>query len=298
VAVRATEVDTGKSFLVGDVSFVREVFTVEVYLAIAPSDPEGNAVVAPPWSTLPWHLVAMMEEAVARGWAAFSQAEAERRGVPWLDLVRSAQINAQLAALVAEFERQAFRPQALDPYVAEAAARRRWRALAAFHEASGHFLVTNGPYRLKSWTPESVTLEAFRDLTYPLGVGSYDAYAVPRRGFITKAAWSGNRLELSAEIEIVEKFQRSTRLVRTPIGSVPAPVLSRAAPECRYVVTGPDGRVAGAGAVAVGPDKRFQIALDDRLPPGRYILRALVAVNGNAMNGDVFSIPFVAPARP
>ena len=44
---------------------------------------------APPWSTLPWHLLVLMEEAVERGWAAFSQAEAQRRGVDWLDLVRS-----------------------------------------------------------------------------------------------------------------------------------------------------------------------------------------------------------------
>ncbi len=54
----------------------------------------------PPWSTLPWHLIALMEEAVGRGWAAFSQAEATRRGVEWLDLVRSKQMNARLAALV------------------------------------------------------------------------------------------------------------------------------------------------------------------------------------------------------
>ena len=61
-----------------------------------------------------------------------------------------------------------------------------------------------------------MTLEAFRDLTYPLGVGSYDAYAIPRRGFITKVDWSGDRLTLTGDIEIVEKFQRSYKLVRTP----------------------------------------------------------------------------------
>ena len=63
-------------------------------------------------------------------------------------------------------------------YVSESAARRRWSALAAFYRSNGHFLVTNGPYRLNSWTERSVTLEAFRDLTYPLGVGSYDAFAI------------------------------------------------------------------------------------------------------------------------
>ena len=56
--------------------------------------------VLPPWSTLPWHVLVLMEEAVSRGLAAFSQAEAQRRGVEWLDLVRSEQTNAKLAALV------------------------------------------------------------------------------------------------------------------------------------------------------------------------------------------------------
>ncbi len=293
VAVRAAGVDTGsKSFRVGDVNFVREVFTIEVFLDIAADDAEWNAVVAPPWSTLPWHVLALMEEAVTRGWAAFSQAEATRRGVPWLDLVRSGEMNAKLASLLPQLEREAFRPQALLAHVTEEEARRRWGALAAFYKTNSHFLVTNGPYKLKGWTPQSVTLEAFRDLTYPLGVGSYDAYAIPRRGFITQAEWSGERLILSGDIEVIEKFQRSYRVVRTPLKSVPATVLKRAAPECRYVVTDADGRVALAGAAQLGADASFQVDLKGRLPPGRYTLSALIAVNGNVMNAEVHRSPF------
>ena len=293
VAVRAVGVDTGsKSFRVGDVNFVREVFTVQIYLDVGADDAEGNAMVAPPWSTLPWHVIALMEEAVTRGWAAFSQAEATRRGVPWLDLVRSSEMNAKLASLLPQFEREAFRPQALLAHVSEEEARRRWGALAAFYKAGGHFLVTNGPYELKSWTPESVKLQAFRDLTYPLGVGSYDAYAIPRRGFITKVDWSGDRLTLTGDIEIVENFQRSYKLVRTPLRSVPTTVLSRAAPECRYVIAGTDGRVALAAVAPLGADASFQIDLTDRLSPGSYTLFALIAVNGNVMNADVHRIPF------
>jgi hypothetical protein len=294
VAVRAVGVDTGsKSFRVGDVNFVREVFTIEVFLDIAADDAEWNAVVAPPWSTLPWHVIVLMEEAVARGWAAFSQAEATRRGVPWLDLVRSGEMKAKLASLLPQLEREAFRPQALLAYVTEEEARRRWAALAAFYKAGGHFLVTNGPYKLKSWTPQSVTLEAFRDLTYPLGVGSYDAYAIPRRGFITKAEWSGERLTLSGDIEVIEKFQRSYRVVRTPLKSVPATVLRRATPECRYVVTDADGRVALAGTAQLGAEASFHIDLKGRLPPGSYTLSALIAVNGNVMNAEIYRMPVV-----
>jgi hypothetical protein len=296
LALRPGGVDTGASFLVGDVKFLRETLSFEVYLDIAPADAEWNAVVAPPWSTLPWHVLALMEAAVERGWAAFSEAEARRRGVPWLDLVRSGELNARLAALVADFQRTGFRPAPLAPYLTEEEARRRWQALAAFHKTSGHFLVTNGPYRLKSWTGESATLEAFRDLTYPLGVGSYDAYAIPRRGFVTRADWKDGRLTIAGDIEVVEKAQRSTRLVRMALKEVPATVARRAAPECRYTVVDDDGRVVLAGAIPLGPDATFQADWKGRLPGGRYTLRALIAVNGNAASADIHRMTIDVPS--
>jgi len=92
----------------------------------------------------------LMEEAVSRGWAAFSKDEASRRGTEWLDLVRSEALEAKLATLVEEFERNAHRPEILQPLVSAEDARKRWAALAAFYREHGHFLVTNGPYRLKS----------------------------------------------------------------------------------------------------------------------------------------------------
>jgi hypothetical protein len=294
--VRIAGVDAAsKSFRVGDVTFLREVFTVEVYLASTSGAPDADLHLAPPWSTVPWPVLVLMEEAVTRGWAAFSEAEAARRNVPWLDLVRSAETSAKLAALVAQFEREAFLPSTLTALVTPEQARDRWRALAAFFKATGHFLVTNGPYKLKSWTPESITVEAFRDLTYPLGVGSYDSYAVPRRAFITDMDWNGEVLSASAEVEVVEKFQRSHRLVRAPLRSVPATIASRSAPELRYVVTGAAGQVALAGTVLPGSEARFQVHIKDRLPPGIYTLAALVSVNGNVMNAEVRRLEIVIP---
>ena len=96
-------------------------------------------------------------------------------------------MTKRLAALVDDLRARGLPPRPSGSRWSSAEdARKRWAALAAFYRERGHFLVTNGPYRLKRWSPDSVTLEAFRDLSYPLGVGSYDAYAVPRRGFITK----------------------------------------------------------------------------------------------------------------
>jgi hypothetical protein len=280
-----------RSFRVGDVNFVRELFTVEVYATTAPENPERDAIVEPPWSTLPWHLIALMEEAVGRGWAAFSSAEATRRQVEWLDLVRSEQMNARLASLVEAFEREGFRPVALQSLVSADEARKRWAALAAFYSTHGHFLVTNGPYQVKRWSAEAVTLETFRDLTYPLGVGSYDAYAVPRRGYITSVEQIKSRIRLSGDIETIVKFARTYRIERAPIQSVSRDVLKRAAPECRYVVVDDKGSVVLAGVVALNDEVTFQIDLNGKLPSGDYTIMALIAVNGNAMNAAIRLIP-------
>jgi len=251
--------------------------------------------VAPPWSTLPWHLLALMEEAVVRDWAAFSDTEAQRRGVEWLDLVRSPTLNARLLGLVEEFAATGWRPETLRDLVSADEARGRWTALAAFFREHGHFLVTNGPYRLKSWSADGASLEAFRELSYPLGVGSFDVYAVPRRGWVTAIARDGDRLELTADIETLTKFGRSYRLERQPMQSLAPDVLKRAAPECRYVVFDADGQAVLAGTVQPAEDRSFAIELGGKLSDGRYALAAEIAVNANVMNAEMRRFEFAVP---
>jgi hypothetical protein len=299
LGVRVVGTDaTSKSFRVGDFEFVRELFVVEVFTSTPRVDPEQDAVVAPPWSTLPWHLIVLMEEAVDRGWAAFSQAEAQRRGVAWLDIVRSEAMNGRLAALVETFARDGYRPDRLTSLVGVEDARKRWSALAAFHKERGHFLVTNGPYQLKRWSDDSVTLEAFRDLSYPLGVGSYDAYAVPRRGFVTKVERDGDRLRLVGDIELIQKRMRSYDIVRRPLQSIAVDLRKRAAPECRYVVTDGQGRVVLAGQAPLAEDASFHVDLSGKLRPGNFTLAAEIIVNGNAMTAEIRHIPIDIASKP
>jgi hypothetical protein len=130
-------------------------------------------------------------------------------------------------------------------------------------------------------------------LSYPLGVGSYDAYAIPRRGFITTVDWTDGKLRLSGDIEVINKFQRSYKLVRAPLSSVPPDVLKRSAPECRFVVVDDQKRVRLVGTVPVGEGASFPLDVKNRLPVGRYTLFAVIAVNGNVMNAEVRPIPVV-----
>jgi hypothetical protein len=291
-AVRVTGVDTvSRSFRVGDVEFRRELFVIDVYADIPAGDPEQDAVYAPPWSTVPWHLMALMETAVERNWAAFSQLEADHRGVPWLDLVRSSAMNTRLATLLEQFEREAWRPDALRSLVSEEDARKRWAALAAFYHSHGHFLVTNGPYSLKAWSRGSATLEVFRDLSYPLGVGSYDVYAIPRRGYVTKIERVKAGLRLEADVETVMKFMRDYRIERHPLRSLDSATRKRSAPECRYVVLDGQATAVLAGVAYPTDDLDFQIGLDDKLPPGTYAVMVEIIVNGNTMSAEISRIP-------
>jgi len=194
---------------------------------------------------------------------------------------------------VQQFERDGYRPERLDSLVSTEAARRRWAALSAFYKEHGHFLVANGPYRLKRWSADSATLEAFRDLSYPLGVGSYDAYATPRRGYITKIERQRDEIRLSGDIEIVQKHQRSYDIVRQPLPSVRPDVLKRAAPECQYMVTDSEGRVMLAGQAPLAEDASFHIDLSGKLPAGHFTLLAQIVVNDNAMNAEIQRIPVV-----
>jgi hypothetical protein len=85
---------------------------------------------------------------------------------------------------VDEFSARAFVPPALATMVKPDDARHRWNALRRFYRQRGHFLVTNGPYRLKQWSKESVVLDVFRDMAYPLGVGTFDEYAIPVKAYV------------------------------------------------------------------------------------------------------------------
>jgi hypothetical protein len=284
-----------KAIRFGDLTLTRPALVVDVYANIDPDDPDSAAAFASPWSTVPWTVLALMNEAAERGWAAFSRAEADRQGVAWLDLVRDERLESCLEGLVAEFARTGYRPRALEALVSATEARARWAALGRFYRENHHFLVTNGPYLLKSWSSAGAALTAFRDLRYPLGVGSFDYLPIPRRAFITNAEKTARGdLRLSVEVEALQKFARSYALKREPLRDFsndpmvigPIDVVSR------WLVLGKRGEVAIAGTTAPGQDGRIVLPLGGQLRPGIYTVAATVLVNGNAIDLKIARFPF------
>ena len=288
VGLKVVRVDETKHAIAEGMEIVVKTPVLEVYLTGAPGDERQVAALAPPWSTVPWHLLALMEEAVVRGYAAFSAEEAKRRGVPWLDLVRDQVLRKKLQGLVARFEREGYRPAPLRDLMTADEAKARWRSLRAFAEKNGHFLVANGPYRLKSWTPTSVVLEAVREMTYPLGFGTFDRFVHPPRAVIEALTHNGGSITVRASAEMTLKGGRGYRDVKEPLehttmrGTYPLLVVSR-----YLLIDDADGKVLKVDKMQWREDGQFAIDLPEQLSPGQYTVILAVFLDGNALQPSV-----------
>jgi hypothetical protein len=130
-------------------------------------------------------------------------------------------------------------------------------------------------------------LEVFRDLSYPVGLGTFDYLAIPLRAYVSKVENRGARLELRAEVERISKFQRSYDIVRAALDPASRDTEERDRLECRYVIVGPDGRVVRAGAEALNKSGRFIVDLGKLTGPGRYQVVTALVLGGNSVNPEI-----------
>jgi hypothetical protein len=276
----------------GEIEIRQQTPIVEVYVNFTAPDLPQVAALAPPWSTVPWHVLALMEEAAQRGFAAFSKEQADHLGVKWLDLARDSSLRAKLQGLIDEFEQTGYRPPTLHELVNEEQARARWHALRQFVDAHKHLLVTNGPYRLKQWSDTAVVLQVDRDLAYPGGVGSFNHYAYPPRAVITAVKREANRMLVYADVEKVVQEERNYRTVREPLkpGALRGLYLIR--PDSRFVVIAPDGSVLQAGTAKMAEDGHLVAELPEQLPRGRYTFLVAIYLDGNTVDPTARMLSF------
>jgi hypothetical protein len=270
-----------------------EVPVIDVYLRDGPTDPIEAGQMAPPWTALPWHLLVLMEEAVARGLAAFSAEPARTRAVPVIDLVRDGPLRDALDRILDDLARRRHVPDALKDYATPDEARERYTALKAFRAKHGHLLVTNGPYQLTRWSAPAATLTVFRDLSYPRGLGTFNALVTPLRAYVTSTARRGDRLEVGADVEKVERYGREMKIVREPFSKKASESDKRSLPLCHYLVIGPDRTVVKAGTVAPSDPGVFIVEpVPPDARPGPYTVLIALSLDGNHVDPPVTTIPW------
>ena len=163
-------------------------------------------------------------------------------------------------------------------------ARARWRSLRAFAEKSGHLLVANGPYRLKQWAADAVVLEAVREVTYPLGFGTFDRFVNPPRAVIEAVTQDSGEITVRADVEMILKAGRE---YQTSEGAAAADDrragCSGLLVVSRYLLIDPDGKVLKVDKMQWGEDGQFAIELPEGLPPGQYTVVLGIFLDGNSL---------------
>ncbi len=152
--------------------------TVEVYVDYWHFDEGEIAEWAALWNTIPWEITDAMENAVMDGKLSFSRSGAANKNVNWLSLIVPNDANI-LKEYLQEFKETKHVPEALKENHPNAEYyQNRYESSIKWIEDRQHAVISNGPFYLESYSPESRTIKviAFDDDTYPFQKGEWSEF--------------------------------------------------------------------------------------------------------------------------
>ena len=152
--------------------------TVEVYVNYWHFDENEIAEWASLWSPIPWEITAAMEKAVMDGKVSFSRSGATNKNVNWLSLIipNDAEI---IKKYLQEYKDNKFIPNALKENKNQYQYyENRYDSSIKWIEKNNHAVISNGPFYLEAYSPESrtITVKTFEDNSYPFKNGKWSEF--------------------------------------------------------------------------------------------------------------------------
>ena len=175
--------------------------TFEVYVDYWHFDEGEIADWADIATPMPWEIISAMEKAVRDGKVSFSRSGAVSKNINWLSLIipNDAMI---IKEYLHEFKNTNYIPKALEEsgYNIEYY-QNRYDASIKWIETKNHAIISNGPFYLEEYSPESRTIRinAFEDDSYPFKKGEWSKFEKTDFPIISK-------------IEIEEIFQKGEEM--------------------------------------------------------------------------------------
>ena len=153
--------------------------TIEVYVDYWHFDEREISDWALLWSSTPWEVSAAMENAVKDRKLSFSRSGATNNNVNWLSL-----IIPNDAAIIKEYLEKFLDNSYMPPSIIKENRNSishhsdRYQKSIEWIENKNHAIISNGPYYLESYTPESRTIivNAFEDDSYPFAAGKWKEF--------------------------------------------------------------------------------------------------------------------------
>ena len=152
--------------------------TVEVYVNYWHFDENEIAEWASLWSPVPWEITASMEKAVTDGKVSFSRSGATNKNVNWLSLIvpKDAEI---IKENLQEYKDNKFIPNSLNEnQKPDLYYQNRYESSIKWIENNNHAVISNGPFYLETYSPESrtITVKTFEDDSYPFKNGKWSEF--------------------------------------------------------------------------------------------------------------------------
>ena len=152
--------------------------TIEVYVNYWHFDENEIAEWASLWSPVPWEITASMEKAVLDGKVSFSRSGATNKNVNWLSLIvpKDAEI---IKENLQNYKLNEFIPNALkENEKQQQYYQNRYDSSIKWIEKNNHAVISNGPFYLQTYSPESrtITVKSFEDNSYPHKIGKWSEF--------------------------------------------------------------------------------------------------------------------------
>ena len=182
--------------------------TVEVYVNYWHFDENEIAEWAALWSPVPWEITTAMEKAVMDGKVSFSRSGATNKNVNWLSLIipNDAEI---IKEYLQEYKDTKFIPNALKENKNQYQYyENRYDSSIKWIEKNNHAVISNGPFYLETYSPESrtITVKTFEDNSYPFKSGKWSEFEnvqfpIIKKIGMDKIIQQGKNIEIIVETE-------------------------------------------------------------------------------------------------
>jgi len=152
--------------------------TVEVYVDYCHFYEAEIASWATPWRSMPWEIVAASEDAVLDGKVSFSRSGSVNKSVNWLSLIVPNDAN-MIKEQLAEFKEIKYIPPSLQDSEHDwQYFEQRYAAAIEWIDENGHAVISNGPFYLDNYSPESrtITINSFDSTGYPFDAGKWEEF--------------------------------------------------------------------------------------------------------------------------
>ena len=152
--------------------------TIEVYVDYWHFDEGEIADWASLWSTMPWEIFTAIEQAVIDGKVSISRSGATSKNINWVSLIIPNDATL-IQSYLDEFKKERYIPSSLKELESDFEYfDNRYSASSEWITKNNHAVISNGPFYLNAYSPESrtISVSAFEDESYPFKAGYWSDF--------------------------------------------------------------------------------------------------------------------------